>query len=269
MKLVSSYLSKALVALAVIGCSANVVAATPTAAKPSPILQQSNVSLALANELIDATMAACQAKGKTAVVAVVDRGGNLVALQRGDNIGPHNTNAAVRKAFTALSTKTPSRTLADNARANPDSSNLNTVDDLYAETALPSNNLDWQDIVMDRAISMYERDKNHPSIVIWSCGNEAFGGEVLYNVSNYFREVDSTRLVHYEGVFNDRRFNDTSDMESRMYAYPHEVEEYLDNEPEKPFILCEYSHAMGNSLGGMKKYTDLEDKYPLYQGGFI
>lgn len=130
MKLVANYLSKAVLALAVIGCSANVLAATPTAAKTSLILQQSNVSLELANELIDATMAACQAKGKTAVVAVVDRGGNLIALQRGDNIGPHNTDAAVRKAFTALSTKTPSRILANNARANPDSSNLNTVNDL-------------------------------------------------------------------------------------------------------------------------------------------
>ena len=130
MKLVSRYLSKALVTLAVIGCSANVLAATPTAAKSSLILQQPNVSLTLANELIDATMAACQAKGKSAVVAVVDRGGNLIALQRGDNIGPHNTDAAIRKAFTALSTKTPSRTLSDNARSNPDSNNLNTVSDL-------------------------------------------------------------------------------------------------------------------------------------------
>ena len=125
MKLISNYLSKALLALAVVGCSANVLAA-----KPSLVLQQPNVSLKLANELIDATMAACQAKGKTAVVAVVDRGGNLIALQRGDNVGPHNTDAAVRKAFTALSTKTPSRTLSDNARANPDSNNLNTVSDL-------------------------------------------------------------------------------------------------------------------------------------------
>lgn len=130
MKLVSSYLSKALLALAVVGCSASALAATPTVAKSSMILQQPNVSLQLANELIDATMAACQAKGKTAVVAVVDRGGNLIALQRGDNVGPHNTDAAVRKAFTALSTKTPSRTLSDNARANPDSNNLNTVSDL-------------------------------------------------------------------------------------------------------------------------------------------
>ncbi len=125
MRLLASYLSKALMALAVLGCTTNVIAA-----KPSLILQQPNVSLALANQLIDATMAACHAEGKSAVVAVVDRAGNLIALQRDDNVGPHNTDAAIRKAFTALSTKTPSRTLANNARANPDSSNLNTVNDL-------------------------------------------------------------------------------------------------------------------------------------------
>lgn len=125
MKLISNGLSKALLALAVIGCTTNVIAAPSNL-----VLQQPNVSLKLANELIEATMAACQKKGKTAVVAVVDRGGNLIALQRGDNVGPHNTDAAVRKAFTALSTKTPSRTLSDNARANPDSNNLNTVSDL-------------------------------------------------------------------------------------------------------------------------------------------
>jgi len=137
------------------------------------------------------------------------------------------------------------------------------------EGAIPGNKLEWQDIIMDRAKSMFERDKNHPSILIWSCGNESFGGEVLYNVSNYFREVDPSRLVHYEGVFNDRSFNGTSDMESRMYAKVDSIEEYLTNDPEKPFIVCEYMHAMGNSVGGMKKYTDLEDKYPMYQGGFI
>ena len=128
----SRYLSNSVLALAVIGCSASAIAAKPNvvAAKPNLVLQQPNVSLALANNLIDATMAACHADGKSAVVAVVDRAGNLIALQRDDNVGPHNTDAAIRKAFTALSTKTPSRTLANNARANPDSSNLNTVSDL-------------------------------------------------------------------------------------------------------------------------------------------
>ncbi|MWV46787.1 DUF4981 domain-containing protein [Paenibacillus sp. HJL G12] len=134
---------------------------------------------------------------------------------------------------------------------------------------VPGDRPEWKDIVMDRAVSMLERDKNHPSILIWSCGNESFGGEVIYQVSEFFRKADPSRLVHYEGVFNDRRFNDTSDMESRMYAKPADVEAYLNSNPEKPYITCEYMHAMGNSLGGMHKYTELESKYPMYQGGFI
>lgn len=134
---------------------------------------------------------------------------------------------------------------------------------------VPGNKPEWQDIVLDRAVSMYERDKNHPSILIWSCGNESYAGEVIRNVGNYFRSVDSSRLVHYEGVFHNRDYNDTSDMESRMYAKPADIEKYLTENPEKPYISCEYMHAMGNSLGGMYKYTDLERKYPMYQGGFI
>ncbi len=109
---------------------AAVTAAATAAALPAKVLQQPNVSLALANELIGAALAACHADGRSAVAVVVDRGGNLVAVQRGDSVGPHNTEAAVRKAFTALSTKSPTRQLAANARANPDSHNLNTVGSL-------------------------------------------------------------------------------------------------------------------------------------------
>lgn len=134
---------------------------------------------------------------------------------------------------------------------------------------IPGNNSEWQDIVLDRAISMVERDKNHPSILIWSCGNESYAGEVILNVSKYFKRVDPGRLVHYEGVFHNRDYDDTSDIESRMYAKPADIEKYLSENPEKPYISCEYMHAMGNSLGGMYKYTDLEQKYPMYQGGFI
>lgn len=134
---------------------------------------------------------------------------------------------------------------------------------------VPGDKPEWLNIVMDRAVSMLERDKNHPSILIWSCGNESFGGEVIYQVSQYFRERDPSRLVHYEGVFHDRRFHETSDMESRMYAKPADIEMYLQQDPQKPYISCEYMHAMGNSLGGMHKYTALEEKYPMYQGGFI
>ena len=128
---------------------------------------------------------------------------------------------------------------------------------------------EWQDIVLDRAISMIERDKNHPSILIWSCGNESYAGEVIRNVANLFRERDPSRLVHYEGVFHNREYDDASDMESRMYAKPADIEQYLQNDPSKPYISREYMHAMGNSVGGLHKYTELEQKYPMYQGGFI
>lgn len=143
------------------------------------------------------------------------------------------------------------------------------MDEVEPSWVIPGNRSEWQNIVMDRAVSIYERDKNHPSILIWSCGNESYAGEVLLHVSNYFREQDTSRLVHYEGVFHNRDYNDTSDMESRMYAKPDEIEAYLADNPTKPYISCEYMHAMGNSIGGMKKYTDLEWKYPMYQGGFI
>lgn len=134
---------------------------------------------------------------------------------------------------------------------------------------VPGNLPEWKDCVVDRAKSMLERDKNHPSVLIWSCGNESYAGEDILAMAEFFRERDPSRLVHYEGVFHNRDYDQISDMESRMYAKAREIEEYLTNCPQKPFILCEYMHAMGNSLGGMNKYTDLEDRYDMYQGGFI
>lgn len=134
---------------------------------------------------------------------------------------------------------------------------------------VPGSLPEWKEAVIDRATSMLERDKNHASILIWSCGNESYAGEDILAMTKYFKKRDNTRLVHYEGVFWNREFDEASDMESRMYAKPTEVEAYLLNQPKKPFIMCEYMHAMGNSLGGMKKYTELADRYPLYQGGFI
>ena len=134
---------------------------------------------------------------------------------------------------------------------------------------VPNNKPEWLDMVMDRANSMYQRDKNHPSILIWSCGNESYGGKDIYEMSQFFRTQDPTRLVHYEGVFHDRSYNDTSDMESQMYPSVDSIKEFLAKDRSKPFICCEYTHAMGNSCGAMHKYTDLTDTEPLYQGGFI
>ncbi len=137
------------------------------------------------------------------------------------------------------------------------------------EAAVPGDHAEWQPMMMDRVNSCYQRDKNHPAIVIWSCGNESFGGSVIYEMSQLFRKLDDTRLVHYEGLFHDRRFNDTSDMESQMYPSVASIQEFLAKDRSKPFICCEYTHAMGNSCGAMHKYTDLTDTEPLYQGGFI
>jgi len=137
------------------------------------------------------------------------------------------------------------------------------------EWNIPGSLPEWKEVVLDRAESVLERDKNHPSILIWSCGNESYAGENILEMTKYFHKKDDTRLVHYEGVFWNREFDDTSDMESRMYAKPKDIEEYLKSNPKKPYISCEYMHAMGNSCGGMKLYTDLENKYPMYQGGFI
>jgi len=137
------------------------------------------------------------------------------------------------------------------------------------ESILPGNHLEWQDLLLDRVNSLFQRDKNHPSVLIWSCGNESFGGQVIFEMSQRFRALDPTRPVHYEGVHWDPRFPDTTDMVSRMYPPVTEIEAFLAENRTKPYICCEYTHAMGNSCGAMHKYTDLTDTDPLYQGGFI
>lgn len=134
---------------------------------------------------------------------------------------------------------------------------------------IPGDNPDWMEMMLDRVNSQYQKDKNHCSILIWSCGNESFGGKVIHEMSDLFRRLDPTRLVHYEGVVWDRRYNDSTDIESHMYPKVHEIEEYLSKNRERPYICCEYAHAMGNSGGALNKYTDLTDREPLYQGGFI
>ncbi|MCD7820575.1 MAG: DUF4981 domain-containing protein [Lachnospiraceae bacterium] len=134
---------------------------------------------------------------------------------------------------------------------------------------VPRDHEEWKGALLDRVNSIYQRDKNHPAILIWSCGNESYGGSVIHEMSQLFHRLDDTRLVHYEGVFWDRRYNDTSDMESQMYTPAQKIREFLAKDRSKPFICCEYMHAMGNSCGGMQKYTDMTEDEPLYQGGFI
>ncbi|KFI52155.1 glycoside hydrolase family 2 TIM barrel-domain containing protein [Bifidobacterium callitrichos] len=135
--------------------------------------------------------------------------------------------------------------------------------------AIPGSKDEWRAACVDRAESMLRRDYNHASVVIWSLGNESFGGDVFYSMRDFFHANDPFRPVHYEGVVNDPEFSAATDIMSRMYAKPAEIEEkYVGPDAVKPYISCEYCHSMGNSSGGLHLYTELE-KYPKYQGGFI
>ena len=135
---------------------------------------------------------------------------------------------------------------------------------------VPGSFPQWRDAVLDRAKNNFETFKNHTSILFWSLGNESYAGDDIEAMNVYFAEKKDGRLVHYESSYYNRAYEDTiSDLETRMYAKPEDVEEYLNNSPKKPYILCEFMHDMGNSMGGLGSYMKLIDKYDRYHGGFI
>ena len=135
---------------------------------------------------------------------------------------------------------------------------------------VPGSVSQWREVVIDRARSNYETFKNHTSILFWSLGNESYAGDNIKAMNGFFEDRNDGRLVHYEGSYYTREYEDSiSHVESRMYAKPYEIEEYLNNNPKKPYLLCEYMHDMGNSMGGLGSYMKLIDKYEMYQGGFI
>jgi beta-galactosidase len=146
----------------------------------------------------------------------------------------------------------------------------------------------WREVLVDRARRMVARDRNHPSIILWSLGNEAGVGENLGHMAEAIRELDPSRPLHYEGDWSCRYV----DVYSRMYAHQDEVEligqgteqplgpsqpgggtpddaELDARRRRMPFILCEYGHAMGNGPGGILEYQQLFEKYERCQGGFI
>ena len=140
----------------------------------------------------------------------------------------------------------------------------------------PGNRKDWEPLLVDRVRSMVGRDRNHPSILVWSCGNESLTGTVILAMSREMKKLDPSRLVHYEGDHQvdymghgDLRIREITDIETEMYTPADKVREFLKTHRDKPFILCEYTHSMGNSNGAMHKYTELAYEEELYQGGFI
>jgi beta-galactosidase len=151
---------------------------------------------------------------------------------------------------------------------------------------IPGDNPDWTEAVVDRMIRMVERDKNHPSIVCWSLGNEAGYGKNFEKMKQAALEIDSTRFIHYEG---DTLLK-TTDVISTMYPSPKRMEEMAQgikklrlssagnyrgtvHKPgsynHKPILVCEYAHAMGNSIGSLDKHVQLFEDYPHVAGGFI
>lgn len=130
----------------------------------------------------------------------------------------------------------------------------------------------WTPSCMDRIESLYERDKNHPSVIIWSLGNECSGGENFLKMHGYLHEKDPSRPVHYESIWTKETFDfdkNVTDVYSQMYPKPWDLERDMQQHTDKPWMLCEYSHAMGNSCGANEKYLELFDKYKSFFGVFV
>ncbi len=124
---------------------------------------------------------------------------------------------------------------------------------------------DYRQSFVERGTRMVQTYRNHPSIIYWSMGNECGDGDNFTVLKKAMLAIDSTRPIHYERALN----GDNTDIFSLMYSTPSNVVKYVANKPKKPYILCEYTHSMGNSTGGLQEYWDLVKKYPSFQGGFI
>lgn len=144
-----------------------------------------------------------------------------------------------------------------------DECNMESHEISYKDDVLPGNDMRWTACCIDRVSAMIGVDKNSPSVVIWSMSNEAGYGENLALMAAYARTIDETRLIH------ERQMCVIADMDSDTYSDPVWVEEYAKHNPDRPFIVNEYSHAMGNAMGNLMDYWELFEKYPNLAGGFI
>jgi beta-galactosidase len=129
----------------------------------------------------------------------------------------------------------------------------------------PAYRKEWEGAHMDRIKRMFERDKNQPSVIIWSLGNECGNGPVFFEGYDWLKQQDPSRPVQFEQA----GLESNTDIVAPMYAGINQLEDYALNYSDRPYILCEYAHAMGNSVGNLKDYWDMMKKYPVLQGGFI
>ena len=147
-----------------------------------------------------------------------------------------------------------------------DETNLET----HGQGGLLTNTPIWHNAFVDRAIRMVERDKNHPSVIIWSLGNESGCGPNHAAMAAWIHDYDPTRPIHYEGAVGRPKDPYYVDMMSRMYARIHQIVRMATNPvDDRPMVLCEYAHAMGNSVGNLKEYWDAIRSHRRLIGGFI
>ncbi len=147
-----------------------------------------------------------------------------------------------------------------------DEANLET----HGQGGYLTNVATWHSAFVDRAVRMVERDKNHPSVIFWSLGNESGCGPNHAAMAAWIRDYDPTRPIHYEGAVGEPRDPYYVDMRSRMYARIHQIVQMAtDPRDERPMVLCEYAHAMGNSVGNLKEYWDAIRAHKRLIGAFI
>ena len=150
-----------------------------------------------------------------------------------------------------------------------DEANIETHE-LWYKNIILADKPEWKAAFLARGRAMVERDKNHPSVIVWSLGNESSNGENFTSMANYIRLADPTRPIHYEGRANYGPTTLSSfDIISVMYPTLESLIELVKKDPERPLIICEYAHGMGNSIGNLQEYWDVIEKYPTMQGGFI
>ena len=141
---------------------------------------------------------------------------------------------------------------------------------LWRENRSPAKDPDWLEAFIARGRSMTERDKNHPSIIFWSLGNEAGLGENFFALADTIRKLDPTRPIHYEGHYDSKKRELSHfDIISTMYPSVEMLQEFYSMDTTRPMIICEYAHAMGNSTGNFWKYWELFESNRRMQGGFI
>lgn len=137
--------------------------------------------------------------------------------------------------------------------------------DIKTQQTHPSYLPQWKAMHLDRTMRMFERDKNHASIITWSLGNESGNGANFYATYAWLKSHDATRPVQYEGATH----YENTDIQAPMYMQISDMVKYAENNPKRPLIQCEYAHAMGNSVGNLQEYWDVIEKYDVLQGGFI